>query len=88
MLCALAAIREAQDDSTDLVILASSDSDLAPVLDEVRRLGSAKIETFCWYDESTRIGYQIHPLDRSRPVWNTRLNEQAFQSCWDLTAYA
>lgn len=87
VLCALAAIREAQDESTDLVILASSDSDLAPVLDEVRRLGSAKIETFCWYDESARIGYQIHPLDRSRPVWNTRLNEQAFRSCWDLTTY-
>ena len=88
VLCALAATREAQDESTDLVVLASSDSDLAPVLDEVRRLGSAKIETFCWYDESARIGYRIHPLDRSRPVWNTRLNEQAFRSCWDLTAYA
>jgi uncharacterized LabA/DUF88 family protein len=87
VLCALAAIREAQDESTDLVILASSDSDLAPVLDEVRLLGTAKIETFCWYDEIRRIGYQIHPSDRSKPVWNTLLNEQAFKSCWDLTQY-
>ena len=29
VLCALAAVREAQDPDTDLVILASSDSDLA-----------------------------------------------------------
>ena len=42
----------------DLVILAASDSDLAPALDEVRRLGSAKIETFCRLDEISKIGYQ------------------------------
>lgn len=57
VLCALAAVREAQDPATDLVILASSDSDSAPVIDEVRRLGSAKIETFCRYDELARVGY-------------------------------
>ena len=36
-----------QDPVVDLVILAASNSDLALALDEVRRLGSAKIETFC-----------------------------------------
>lgn len=87
VLCALAAVREAQDPATDLVVLASSDSDLAPALDEVRRLGTAKIETFCWYDELTRRGFQLHPTDRSRPVWNTKLNEAAFRACWDPTAY-
>lgn len=87
VLCALAAVREAQDPATDLVILASSDSDLAPALDEVQRLASAKIETFCWYDESSRRGFQLHPTDRTRPVWNTRLNEAAFRACWDLTSY-
>lgn len=38
VLCALAAVRESQDPATDLVILASSDTDLAPALDEVRRI--------------------------------------------------
>lgn len=87
MLCALATVRESQDPDTDLVVVASSDSDLAPALDEVRRLGTAKVETFCWYDERRRIGYQLHPTDRSRPPWNTRLNEDAFKGCWDTTSY-
>jgi uncharacterized LabA/DUF88 family protein len=87
VLCALATVREAQDSANDLVILASSDSDLAPAIDEVQRLGCAKVETFCWYDTVNRIGYQLHPTDRSRPVWNTRLDEQAFRASWDLTDY-
>lgn len=87
VLCALAAVREAQDPANDLVIIASSDSDLAPAIDEVQRLGCAKIETFCWYDTVKRIGYQLHPTDRTRPVWNTRLDEQAFRSSCDLTDY-
>jgi len=87
VLCALAAVREAQDPATDLVILASSDSDLAPALDEVRRLGTAKIETFCWYDDTVGRGFQLHPTDRSRRLWNTRLNEAAFRASWDPNSY-
>ena len=87
VLCALAAVREAQDPATDLVILASSDSDLAPAIDEVRRLGTAKIETFCWWDADAKRGYQLHPTDQSRPVWNTRLPEAAFIASRDLTSY-
>lgn len=87
VLCALAAVREAQDAATDLVILASSDTDLAPALDEMRRLGTAKAETFCWFDVVDRVGHQLHPLDRSRPVWNTRLYEADFRACWDSTRY-
>jgi len=78
-------VREAQDSATDLVVLASSDSDLAPAIDEVQRLGCAKIETFCWYDPVQRPGYQLHPTGRSRRVWNTRLDEQAFRASWDAT---
>ncbi len=87
VMCALAAIRRAQDPEFDLVVLASSDSDLAPVLDEVRRLACAKVETFCWYDSSTRVGFQLHPTDRNRPVWNTRLSEADFHACFDPTDY-
>lgn len=88
VLCALAAVRAARDPAVDLVILASSDTDLAPALDEVRRLGTAKIETFCWWDAEARRGYQIHPADRSRPVWNTRMSEEAFKACQDPTDYS
>lgn len=87
VLCALAVVREAQDPATDVVILASSDSDLSPALDEVRRLSCAKVETCCWYDHTERRGYQIHPTDRSRPVWNTRLDERTFEAVRDLNDY-
>lgn len=87
VLCALALVRESQDPDTNLVILASSDSDLAPALDEVRRIGQAKVETFCWYDRQTSIGYRLHPADRTRPLWNTRLDEAAFKLSWDPTTY-
>lgn len=69
------------------MILASSDSDLAPALDEVRRLGTAKIETFCWYDMTKKLGYQLHPTDRESPLWNTRLDEAAFRASADPTTY-
>jgi len=87
VLCALAAIRAAQNPDVDLVILATSDTDLAPVIDEIRRLGTAKVETFCWWDGVRGVGYRIHPTDRSKPVWNTRLPEQAFHACRDVTGY-
>jgi uncharacterized LabA/DUF88 family protein len=87
VLCALAVVREARSPDTDLVILASSDSDLAPALDEVRQLGSAKVERFCWYDDTTRRGQQLRPTDRNRPVWNTRLDETDFRASWDRTSY-
>ncbi|WP_029136597.1 PIN domain-containing protein [Nakamurella lactea] len=88
VLCALACVREAQAEDIDLVILASSDSDLAPALDEVRHLGTAKIETCCWYDRAARVGYQLHPTDRSRPMWNTQLDETTFKRTWDMTTYS
>lgn len=88
VLCALAVVSQSQQPEVDLVILASSDSDLAPCLDEARRLGQAKIETFCWFDRVTNRGYQLHPTDRTRPLWNTRLYEQEFRASWDPNDYA
>lgn len=75
VLCALAAVREAQEEDVDLVILCSSDSDLVPAVDEARRLDTAKIETFCWWDSERKRGFRIHPTDRSQPIWCTRLDE-------------
>lgn len=87
VLCALAAVREAQEPDVDVVILASSDSDLVPAIDEVRRLGTAKIETFTWWDAELRRGFRLHPTDRSKPIWCTRLDVQSFNACRDRHTY-
>ncbi|MEN3360048.1 MAG: hypothetical protein V7637_4030 [Mycobacteriales bacterium] len=89
VLCALALVREAADPGVDLVILASSDSDLEPALDEALRLGSAKVETVSWHDPAQPgRRQQLRPTDRARRLWNTRLGENEFQRSRDLTNYA
>lgn len=85
VLCALAMVREAQDLATDLVILASSDSDLAPAVDEAAQLGSAKIETVSWYDQDRRIDKALR--SSAVRVWNTRLTRTQFEACRDRTTY-
>jgi hypothetical protein len=87
VLCALAMVREARQADIDLVILASHDSDLEPALDEAIALGSAKIESFAWFDQAQpRRTRQLRPSNRT--IWNTRLGERAFQNSWDLTDYS
>ncbi len=88
VLCALALVREAADPGVDLVVLASSDSDLEPALDEALRLGSAKVETVSWYDPSQPGRCpQLRPTDRARRLWNTRMGEDEFQRSRDRTDY-
>ena len=85
VLCALAAVREARSPGTDLVILASSDSDLAPAIDEVLQLRMAKIETTSWYDPVTRVDRALR--GGATRVWNTRLTKTHFEAARDRTAY-
>lgn len=85
VLCALALIREALDPGIDLVILASQDSDLEPALDEVLRLGTAKVETCSWFNPKYRSSHEIRPA--SQRVWNTRLDARSFAACRDTTQY-
>lgn len=85
VLCALAAVREAQDPDTDLIILASSDSDLAPAIDEVARLRTAKIETVSWYDPVTRVDRALR--GGAVRVWNTRLTKTHFEAARDRSTY-
>lgn len=86
VLCALAVVREAARADIDLVILASSDSDLEPAIDEARDLGTAKVEVFRWNSPDSFV-YQLRAGDKTKPVWCTRLDEAAFQACWDKTPY-
>jgi hypothetical protein len=81
---ALAVMREARSPDVNLVILASTDTDLAPVLDEAYALREAKIETVSWWSPERR-NQQLR-ADRS-PIWNTRLNAADFVAARDLTVY-
>lgn len=85
VLCALALVRCARDPDVDLVVLASTDSDLAPALDEALALGAAKIETASWFDATAGHGQQLNPTVGR--VWNTRLGEADLQAVRDPTPY-
>lgn len=87
VLCALALVREAREQDTDLVILCSQDTDMEPALDEALSLRSAKVETASWFDASSpRASREIRPTTGTR-IWNTRLNATAFAACRDLRGY-
>jgi hypothetical protein len=75
VLCALALIRETRRPDVDLVILASHDTYLEPALAEAVGLGTAKIETFCWWDPAQRNRCRQLRLP-GRSLWNTRLGER------------
>jgi uncharacterized LabA/DUF88 family protein len=88
VLCAVALVREAASPTTDVVVLASRDSDLRPALDEALHLGRAKIETTTWHDP-LRPGLcrPLRPDDDKQRLWNTRLTEVEFQRSLDRTNY-
>ena len=83
VLCALALVREAR--TSDLVILASQDTDLVPAIEEAVALKQAKIETFSWYSTSSRRSFELRsPV---APTWNTRLGEEEYFQCLDENTY-
>jgi len=85
VLCALAVVREAR--LTDLVILCSQDTDLAPALEEAYRMKRAKIETASWHDShDPRAAREIGTGDIK--LWNTRLREEDFFNSTDSTDYS
>lgn len=84
VLCALAIVREAANPSTQVVIIASHDSDLEPAIDEARALGSAKIEVCRW--DSDQWVYQLRAQEGER-VWCTRLGQDSFNASLDRTPY-
>lgn len=84
VLCALAVVREAASPTTQVVIIASHDSDLEPAIEEARRLGSAKVEVCRWHSE--QWVYQLR-AQSGAPVWCTRLDQSSFQVCLDTTPY-
>ena len=92
VLVALACAREAQLDDVDLVMLASRDTDLVPVLDEVtdmrtRRPETAKIETVTWFDQNFLTLGSLLPT-APRKIWNTNLNRGCFEASRDRNDYS
>lgn len=97
MLCALACVREAAKPDIDLVILASRDTDLVPVLDEVYDLRGgdpqryARIETVAWFNnralqEGGISGGSLRPT-APRRIWNTNLDRACYDASLDRNTY-
>lgn len=98
VLCALAGVREAARSDIDLVILASRDTDLVPVLDEIHDLHEADpvrfagIETVSWFnararDEGNRSGGSLRPT-APRRIWNTNLGRSHYDASLDRFDYS
>ncbi|MEO5534050.1 MAG: hypothetical protein ABIR17_02835 [Pseudolysinimonas sp.] len=97
VLCALACMREASRPDIDVVILASRDTDLVPVLDESFDFHGAdparyaRIETVSWFnprwrEEGTRSYGSLVPT-APRRIWNTNLDRSCFEASIDRTDY-
>lgn len=97
VLCALACVRESRREDVDLVILASRDTDLVPVLDELYDLCGAdpnryaRIETVSWYNnraqqEGAMSGGSLRPT-APRRIWNTNLNRSCYEASLDRNVY-
>lgn len=92
VLCALACVRESSAPDIDLVILASRDTDLVPVLDEVYDMHgkdpqqNAKIETVAWHDRNGRSFGHLRATS-GRRIWNTNLDRACFEASIDRNNY-
>jgi len=97
VLCAVSCINESERDDIDVVILASRDTDLVPVLDELsdRRLREpgryAAVETVSWFnrnatEEGAMSGGSLKPT-APRRIWNTNLDRASYDAAVDRTAY-
>lgn len=97
MLVALTCVRQALREDIDLVILASRDTDLVPVLESLLDMRAddpsvARIETTAWYnrsagEEGNYSGGNLRPSD-GRQVWNTNLDRRGFEASRDRRDYA
>lgn len=97
VLCAIACINESEQPDVDIVVLASRDTDLVPVLDELYdrrgrdRTRFAAIETASWLNRDARRtgGMSGGPLLPTSPrrIWNTNLDRICYEASIDRTQY-
>lgn len=91
VLVALTCLRQAQRNDVDVVILASRDTDLVPVLDTLLDMrqedpATAKIETVSWYNRDHRNRGSLQPSN-GRRVWNTNMDHACFEASLDPNDY-
>lgn len=91
VLVALTCLRQAQRNDVDVVILASRDTDLVPVLDTLLDMrhedpAVAKIETATWYNRDHRNRGSLQPTS-GRRVWNTPMDRACFEASLDRNDY-
>ena len=91
MLVALTCLRQAQRNDVDVVILASRDTDLVPVLDTLLDMrhedpAVAKIETATWYNRTHRNRGSLQPTS-GRRIWNTPMDRACFEASLDRNDY-
>lgn len=97
VLCALACVREGMRPDIDVVVLASRDTDLVPVLDEMYDLHGrdatryARVETVAWFnpraeEEGTRSYGNLRPTSPRR-IWNTNLDRACYDASLDRNDY-
>jgi hypothetical protein len=92
VLVALACVREARRPEVDLVVLASRDTDLVPVLDELSDLwtansvNGARIETVSWFERGLRSFGSLQPTPPRR-IWNTNLGRACYEASLDRNDY-
>ena len=97
VLVALTCLRQALRQDVDVVILASRDTDLVPVLDALIDMRSqdpavARIETVSWFDREAMnqgrfAGGSIRPSCNVN-VWNTNLDRACYEASLDRNDYS
>lgn len=93
ILIALHALLLAQSQECDLVIIASHDSDMAPIVEVVHRLHKeqpdavARIETTSWYLRNPEGWEFKSKINGGKGIWNTRLERADHQASLDTRAY-
>lgn len=91
--CGVRAVRFAVEPAIDLVLLASRDTDLVPVLDEIYDMRGtdpktvARIETLTWDDPTAALRLGSLRPGGSRKIWNTNLDRKVFEAAVDRTEY-
>jgi uncharacterized LabA/DUF88 family protein len=97
VLCALMAVRDAVAQDIDVVVLASRDTDLVPVLDEIHDFHHAEpdryaaVETVSWHNPRAREegafnGGSLRPTG-DRRIWNTNLGRDCYDASLDRRDY-
>lgn len=87
VLCALALYRAAIEAHVDVVILASSDTDLIPAINSVYDSRQAKVETVFWGDKRFGGFGQLRPDKPRGGIWGTPLTSEDFEATLDRTSY-